>query len=204
MMSKKQADVASGFAAGMVQGVFMSPILLARTRVNQSMTQRAEAAGGKLSTGLIAEMKASMEVMGIAVKQEGAKVIVKGMPTMVCKRALDWGSRFVFMRICREKFAERNAPGVPLSDLQKLGSAFIGGALSVGVTQPIDRMMPIIQQAGASGEGIFPFMKRSIAEQGISTMQRGALMRITHCGWHTAFAIFASNKIYDVIDTKLG
>ena len=35
-MSKKTADITSGFAAGMVQGVFMSPILLARTRVNQS------------------------------------------------------------------------------------------------------------------------------------------------------------------------
>jgi len=200
LMTKKTADITSGFCAGMVQGVFMSPILLARTRVNQSMTQRAEAEGGKLKTGFVIEMRKSMQIMGIAIKEEGTGVIVKGMPTMVCKRALDWGTRFIFMRMFREKFAEMNEPGQPLTDMQRLTSAFCGGALSVAVTQPVDRMMPIIQQAGASGEGIVPFMKRSIAEQGIATMQRGACMRIIHCGWHTAFAIFASNKIYDALD----
>jgi len=204
LMTKKKADIASGFCAGMVQGVFMSPILLARTRVNQSMTERANAEGGKLKTGFVAEMRKSMHIMGIAMKEEGTGVIFKGMPTMVFKRALDWGTRFIFMRMFREKFAEMNGPGKPLSDMQRLTSAFCGGALSVAVTQPVDRMMPIIQQAGASGEGILPFMKRSIQEQGLATMQRGACMRIIHCGWHTAFAIFASNKIYDAIDKRLG
>jgi len=200
LMSKKRADIASGFAAGMVQGVFMSPILLARTRVNQSMTQRAEAEGGKLTTGLMEEMRKSMKIMGVAMKEEGTGVIFKGMPTMVCKRALDWGTRFIFMRMFREQFAKSNKEGEPLSDLQRLAAAFWGGALSVGVTQPIDRMMPILQQAGASGEGIIAFTRRSISEQGLATIQRGAMMRIVHCGWHTAFAIFASNKIYDALD----
>eukprot|EP00494_Astrolonche_serrata_P027763 UN28027 len=49
-MTKRQADVSSGFAAGCVQGVFMSPILLARTRVNQSMSERV--AAGHIKGGL--------------------------------------------------------------------------------------------------------------------------------------------------------
>jgi len=200
-MSQRAADISSGFCAGMVQGVFMSPILLARTRVNQSMTERATAEGGqKLKTGFMAEMSRSMKIMNVAIKEEGAGVIVKGMPTMVCKRAMDWGTRFIFMRMWREGFKSRKAPGEKLTDIERLISAFNGGAMSVCVTQPIDRMMPIIQQAGASGEGILTFTKRSIKEQGFSTMQRGACMRIIHCGWHTAFAIFASNKIYDALD----
>lgn len=199
-MSSKAADISSGFCAGMVQGVFMSPILLARTRVNQSMTERATSEGGKLKTGFIAEMGKSMRIMNVAIKEEGAGVILKGMPTMVCKRAMDWGTRFIFMRMWREGFQSRKAPGEKLSDLERLISAFNGGAMSVCVTQPIDRMMPIIQQAGASGEGIVAFTKRSIAEQGLATMQRGACMRIIHCGWHTAFAIFVSNKIYAALD----
>lgn len=198
-MSQRAADISSGFCAGMVQGVFMSPILLARTRVNQSMTDRAKAEG-KLKSGFFAEMGRSMRIMNVAVKEEGAKVIVKGMPTMVCKRAMDWGTRFIFMRMCREGFKKRKPNGEALTDLERLVSAFCGGAMSVGVTQPIDRMMPIIQQAGASGEGILAFTKRSISEQGLATMQRGACMRIIHCGWHTAFAIFASNKIYDALE----
>lgn len=198
-MSKRSADICSGFAAGMVQGVFMSPILLARTRVNQSMTERATAAGGQLKSGFFAEMSRSMTIMNKAVKEEGAQVIVKGMPTMVLKRAMDWGSRFILMRMWREALRDRKGGG-DLNDLEKLTAAFFGGACSVCVTQPIDRMMPILQQAGASGEGILAFTKRSIKEQGITTMQRGAMMRIVHCGWHTAFAIFVSNKIYDAVD----
>lgn len=198
-MPQKWADICSGFAAGMVQGVFMSPILLARTRVNQSMTERATEAG-KLKTGFFAEMGRSMRIMNVAIKQEGPGVIVKGMPTMVCKRAMDWGTRFIFMRLMREGFKSRKKPGEKLNNWERLFAAFWGGGLSVCVTQPIDRMMPIIQQAGASGEGIIAFTKRSIAEQGFTTMQRGATIRIIHCGWHTAFAIFASNKIYDAVD----
>jgi len=201
--SKRGADISSGFCAGMVQGVFMSPILLARTRVNQSMTNRAQQAeGGKLQTGFMAEMSASMRIMGVAIKEEGAIVMFKGMPTMVGKRALDWGSRFILMRFFREQFSKRKG-GKPLNDFERLTAAFLGGAVSVGVTQPIDRMMPIIQQAGASGEGIVPFMKKSIQTQGLSTLQRGGLMRVLHCGWHTSFAIFASNKIYAAVDKVL-
>ena len=40
-MTAGQADVASGFCAGGVQGIFMSPILLARTKVNQHLADRA-------------------------------------------------------------------------------------------------------------------------------------------------------------------
>ena len=58
--------------------------------------------------------------MNVAIKEEGAGVILKGMPTMVCKRALDWGMRFIFMRMWREGFQSRKAPGEKLSDIERL------------------------------------------------------------------------------------
>lgn len=71
----------------------MSPILLARTRVNQSMAERAASSQGKLQTSLMYEMKLSTQLMVDAVKKEGAMVLTTGMPACVVKRMFDWGTR---------------------------------------------------------------------------------------------------------------
>eukprot|EP00475_Leptophrys_vorax_P004419 TRINITY_DN1263_c0_g1_i4.p1 TRINITY_DN1263_c0_g1~~TRINITY_DN1263_c0_g1_i4.p1 ORF type:complete len:251 (-),score=79.09 TRINITY_DN1263_c0_g1_i4:1292-2044(-) len=197
-MSRDWADIVSGFGSGAVQGVFMSPILLARTRVNQSLTERA--AQGKINTGLFEELKLSTLVLNKAIQEEGIGVLAKGMPAMVTKRALDWGTRFLFIGAFEKMFKSWKEPGVKLSEKEKLAASFIGGAASVSVTMPIDRMMPILQQAGASGEGFFTILKRKMESEGLTTLQRGLVMRTMHTGYHTTFAIFVANRIYNWFD----
>lgn len=193
-MDRKKADLFSGFAAGGVQGIFMSPILLARVRVGQRISDE------RVTGGLLYQMKLSGQVLTEGIRKEGVGLIFKGMPMMVFKRSLDWGSRFIFFSWWREFFAAYH-PDTPLTNMERLGSSFLGGAMSVAVTQPIDRMVPIIMQAGKAGDvGVVTFMRQSIAQQGMSTIWRGAVMRTIHCGWHTAFAIFIANKIYESID----
>lgn len=199
-LSREAADVVSGFGSGAVQGVFMSPILLARTRVNQSLVERAAAAGGKLQTGFFTEMKMSTLVLNQAIKDEGAGVIFKGMPAMVTKRAMDWGTRFVFIGMFEKLFQSWKPAGQKLNETEKLAASFIGGAASVSVTMPIDRMMPILQQAGASGEGFFTILKKKMQTEGLSTLQRGVVMRTLHTGYHTTFAVFIANRIYAFFD----
>lgn len=192
-LSRKNADLVSGFGAGAVQGIFMSPILLARTRVNQSLTERASK--GVVSTGLMEEMRHSTLVLNKALQEEGAGVLFKGMPAMVMKRAMDWGTRFLFIGMCSN--ALKSFKDVEkLSDQDKLLASFLGGAGSVAVTMPIDRMMPILQQSGASGEGFFKILKTKMANEGLTTLQRGFFMRTIHTGYHTMFAVFIADKIY--------
>jgi hypothetical protein len=196
-LSRDMADLVSGFGSGAVQGVFMSPILLARVRVNQSLLERA--AQGKISTGLFAEMKLSTLVLNNAIKEEGVGVLIKGMQAMVLKRALDWGTRFMFIGAF-EKYFKSLKNGEKLTDTEKLAASFIGGAASVSVTMPIDRMIPILQQSGASGEGFFKILKKKMATEGISTLQRGLVMRTIHTGYHTTFAVFIANRLYSLFD----
>jgi Mitochondrial carrier protein len=203
-MSKKNADLLSGFGAGSVQGVFMSPILLARTRVNQSITERAAAAaarGGVIETGLMAEAVFSMKVLNTGIKEEGISLLFKGMPTMVAKRTLDWGTRFIFIGNYKNFFLERaRANGRnKLNDLETLVASFAGGATSCAVTMPVDRMMPILQQSRAGNEGIVKFLRGKIATEGVGTLGRGFLMRATHTGYHTMFAIFIADKLYGLL-----
>jgi hypothetical protein len=201
-MSKSSADLWSGFGAGAVQGIAMSPILLARTRVNQSLVERAATAqGGKINTGFVAEMLYSMKILNQSIREDGIRVLGKGMPTMVLKRSLDWGTRFIFIKLFTEryrdyKFAGRQ-PG-KLNDLESLAISFSGGAASCAATMPLDRIMPILQQASKSNESIVAFMRRKLAEEGLATMQRGFLFRALHTGYHTTFAIFVADKIYNL------
>lgn len=199
MANKKNADMLSGFMAGAGQGVVMSPILLARTRVNQSLTERA--AKGAVKGSVMDEFRMSGQIMNSAIRSEGISVLLTGMPMFVFKRAYDWGTRFIFIGMMKDYLKQRH-PGKPLGDMENLFAAVFGGAFSVCFTQPIDRIMPIIQASGSEYGGFLSFFKKSIAEQGISTIWRGAAMRMVHCGWHTGFAIFIANKAYESMGIK--
>jgi len=205
-MSKAHADLASGFGAGAVQGIAMSPILLARTRVNQSLAERAaaaSAAGGRIQTGLWAEMVMSTKVLNAAIHQEGVGVLGKGMPAMVVKRAFDWGTRFIFINMFRDWYGQ--SQGLPAgtvrkgSALEELTISFLGGAASCAVTMPIDRMMPILQQASGDKQGVLAFLSQKMKAEGVGTLQRGFLMRACHTGYHTAWATFGADQIIKLV-----
>ena len=42
-------------------------------------------------------------------------------------------------------------------------------------------------------------MKELYAKEGLSTLQRGFVMRVIHCGWHTTWAIFIANQVTNAI-----
>lgn len=197
-MDKKTADLVSGFGAGAVQGVFMSPVLLARTRVNQSLTERA--AAGKINTGFVAEMRHSANILNSAIKAEGVGMLATGMPTMVFKRALDWGTRFIIINQYKALFARLNGdPDGKLSAGQNLVASFLGGSTSCALTMPIDRMMPILQQVRPdSSQSAVAYLRERLAAEGLSTLQRGFAMRALHTGYHTMFAIFVADSIYQL------
>lgn len=196
-MTKDTTEIVSGFGSGAVQGLFMSPILLARTRVNQSLTERTKA--GHVNTSMWTEMVLSSKVLSDGVKKEGWMMLTNGMTTCVIKRALDWGSRFVFINYFRKYLQSHKPAGQGLNDTEKLATAFFGGAASVTVTMPIDRMMPVLQAAGGSNGSLVQILKEKFGKEGISTLQRGWMMRTLHTGYHTMFAIFVADKAYSMI-----
>eukprot|EP00124_Ichthyophonus_hoferi_P001347 Ihof_evm9s67 gene=Ihof_evmTU9s67 len=144
-LNKKTADLVAGFGAGAVQGLFMSPILLARTRVNQNLIDRAMAGNKQLSVS--EEMRLSSRILNDAIKKEGIMMLTTGMATCIFKRSMDWGTRYLFINLIRAKLQDSKG-GLALTDTEKLYTSYLGGAASVTVTQPIDRLMPILQAAG--------------------------------------------------------
>jgi len=198
-MSDKKADVVSGFGAGAVQGIFMSPLLLARTRVNKALTERALA--GQTTDTLREEIAHSTRVLADVVKTEGWTSLLDGMGVCMLKRSLDWGSRFIFVGKVKEAFAHDD--GTPLTDAEKLASSFLGGAFSVLVTMPVDRTLPLLQQGHSEhGEGVITMMKQKLKNEGYGTLFRGVGVRTIHTGWHTMFALFVADKIYQKYNSR--
>eukprot|EP01084_Bolivina_argentea_P229610 387488_1 len=208
-MDQFSADLCSGFLAGGTQGIVMGPILLARTRVNQHLIERAaESVDGKIAnTSLLQEMRLSMSILNNDIRAYGIKTLFIGMPTMVIKRSLDWGSRFFLMRMTRDAWTKYkpSGPDTPLTDIERLMCTFIGSGSSCFILQPLDRAMPIIQAARSDpNETPIKVLKQRVKIDGLwNTLQRGVIIRLIHVGWHTSWAIFASHKIYDWLDKKI-
>lgn len=189
------ANILAGISAGGIQGAFMSPLLLARTRVNQHMMERIKN-NPYLKSSMIQEMKISSQILNNELKREGFKFIFTGMPVMIFKRCLDWGSRFFIMGIVRENIM-RIKKIDKLNDFDKIWTAYFSGILSVSFCQPIDRLMPIIQQKSNDGLGIMARIANKIKTEGILTMYRGWGIRSIQTGWHTMFAVVLTEKLFE-------
>ena len=76
-------------------------------------------------------------------------------------------------------------------------STFIGSGSSVLVLQPLDKVMPVIQ-ADRGGKSVMDVLRAQMASKGFfGTYWGGMGIRLVHIGWHTSWAIFVSQEIYN-------
>jgi len=203
--TRAHADDLAGFCAGAMQGLATSPILLARVRVLQSIAERSQASiakGGSeiVCQGLRDEMRLSSHILSEAIRTEGVSVLTRGMATMGVKRAFDWGTRFYLIDWTRDLL--KTATGQSkLNHGQTLLTDFVGGALSCLFTNPLDRLMPVIQQAGMKGQGTISVLMGLLKREGVITLWRGFAFRAVHSGYHTMFAVHVADSLATVLSS---
>eukprot|EP01083_Nonionella_stella_P140206 429367_1 len=202
-VSHDSIELYSGTLAGACQGIVMGPTLLARTRVNEGLRLRMEA--GLESKGVMGEFGISMSILNDAIKRDGFKTLTIGLPTMVLKRSLDWGCRFFMMGIVKEQWRKaKSNPDEGLKAWERLVSTFIGSGSSVLILQPLDKLMPVIQ-ADRGGKSVMDLLRVQIANKGyIQCFWGGTGIRLVHIGWHTSWAIFVAQEIYNSLYHKQG
>ena len=84
-----------------------------------------------------------------------------------------------------------------LKPWERLVSTFIGSGSSVLILQPLDKMMPVIQ-ADRGGKSVMDVLRVQIANKGYFGCFWGGMgIRMVHIGWHTSWAIFVAQEIYD-------
>ena len=196
-ISGKSRSVAMGGFAGAFQGVGIAPFLLASTRVNQAI-----ATGTPGATSLAY----SATVLNNVIREEGFQAITRGMGTNAGKRALDWVVRFYIretlldpIRAKRSKSLRRGEK-VQFTDFEKMWSSLAAGGISVYVSTPLDRLLPLLQQRDSSRT-----MQELFREQfkgGLSKMYAGAVARSAHAALHVSFLMFVGDKIKQVVSGK--
>ncbi|KNC55055.1 uncharacterized protein AMSG_10651 [Thecamonas trahens ATCC 50062] len=196
-LSKDQGELVAGALAGATQGVFISPLLLARTRVNKALVSRPP-------MGPMEEIKFSFRVMNEDVRAKGfiRGAIMPGMAACVAKRTLDWGSRFALILYLKKFFAKED--GTPFTHAESGMITFLGGVLSVSVTMPVDRLLPVIQGATSSSESVMTVMRARMAQEGLTTWFRGWFVRALHTGYHSLFAISGTAFVASMIMRNRG
>mmetsp|Transcript_1145 Transcript_1145/g.1599 ORF Transcript_1145/g.1599 Transcript_1145/m.1599 type:complete len:286 (+) Transcript_1145:107-964(+) len=186
----KQRAVAMGGFAGAFQGVGIAPFLLASTRVNQAIAQ-----GNSEATSLAY----SFRILGNVIRTEGMQAITRGMGTNAFKRALDWVVRFYIRETLTEPIKAKKAkslkPGekVKLSDLDKLWTSLAAGGISVYVSTPLDRLLPLLQQRDSSKSTLT--LLREQFKGGLPKLYAGAVARSAHAALHVCFLMFVGDKI---------
>eukprot|EP00954_Amorphochlora_amoebiformis_P013944 1094150-Amorphochlora_amoeboformis.AAC.1 len=142
IQGKSRAVIMGGFA-GAFQGVGIAPFLLASTRVNQAI-----ASGNTQATSL----RYSFTILSDVIRKEGMQAVTRGMGTNAFKRALDWVVRFYIRETLVEPIKKKRAkslkPGekVKISDWDKLWTSLAAGGISVYISTPLDRLLPLLQQ----------------------------------------------------------
>lgn len=197
ILSDNATEVLAGGIGGGVQGIFMSPLLLLKTRV---MTDSAFRTSG---TAWETTMS-SARIGGQVIAREGAIALMKGAGVFSFKRFCDWTTRYFFVQVV-EGVVRGGDNERKLSKPVQMLCALGGGTLSALATVPIDVMVATVQDAGKAGKkvSIIEVYKNQMASGGLKgTLElstRGLVSRVAHVALTTLLMKTITSFVYDKI-----
>lgn len=192
-ISEDTKTIISGGVGGLVQGVFMSPILLLKTRV---MTNPDFRTSGGVFTTAVASAKVGMDT----IRAEGVMALTKGMGVFSFKRMADWTTRYFFVVQVENWYSG----GRKLTTWESSACSMAGGTLSALSTIPFDVLVATFMSASKAGQKVsIVDTYKALMSQGIGeTLKfstRGLVARVAHVGLTTVMMKTVSSAIYDLI-----
>ena len=121
-LNTTQKGVISGVSAGIAQAIVITPLQRLKTIALTDTNNK-----GRNTTSLLREN----------IKKDGYTTLFKGLQPMIMKRSIDWGIRFGVISKCNQMIKDRNGPDYKLTALDRIGTGFVGGAVSC-LTMPFD------------------------------------------------------------------
>jgi hypothetical protein len=169
------ADIASGVGSGAIQGAALTPMMLARTIVNENVTSKTA------QTGIVPVFKEMLN-----------RGIMTGGTSVIGRQAGNWGCRLMFMSLMSNEDDSKFA---------KLSKAFVSGVGTATLTLPIDTLIPITQSGEAKSYhgGKWGYVRNMLARDGVSILCRGYVMRCLYVGYHTVWAV----GVCDIVSSLL-
>ena len=171
--------------AGYGVGSSLGKDLLSRARLPEdALRVGASGIGGALEGGLttpLSMMRTRVAQVGGRKARFDLKAVLRSAPISASKRSCDWMLRTVMYYRCKTYCSDNMA-------------AFMAGVCSSVVTIPIDRLLPLMQQANPPNN-IVRALAGDIEARGAHAVMAGATMRVLHGGWHTCF-VFGALRLF--------
>ena len=162
-----------GIGTGICESLVMNPIMMSRTISNKMMIENQN------KINLVQQQKLVMEYYKNSIKNNFFGFYYKGIFPLIMKRSVDWATRFYLIEKVENYYKKNITHTYTLKD--KIACTFIGAALSMPITTPFDRFLPIIYDSG---------YKRAIEvfkKEGIKSLFTGGTVRILNIGLYTSY-----------------
>ncbi len=182
----KNKSIIKGIGTGIVESLYMNPIMMARAKVNK-----------KISTSSNNNIKDSIYILNKSIKQNGIRSIYNGISLLALRRSIDWGSRFTFIQYFQNNIIKYyNYQNInDLTMFQKFYSTALGSALTTPFSTPIDRLLPIIYTSSNFKQVIKKIKYNTIKYGVVQTFFSGLVMRSISTGYYTTFLLFIPHII---------
>ncbi len=162
-----------GIGTGISESLVMNPIMMSRTISNKMLSEQ------KNKINLVQQQKLVLEYYKNTIKNSGISFFYKGLMPLIMKRSVDWATRFYLIEKVENYYKKNISNTYNLKD--KVLCTFLGAILSMPITTPFDRFLPVIYDSGYK-KAVEIFKK-----EGIKSLYTGGTVRLLNIGIYTSF-----------------
>ena len=152
----------------------MNPILICRNITNKINQNN--------HYNLYTQLSKTNNILKTNIK-ENKFYLIKGLDLLIIKRSTDWITRFIFIHKFEELY-KNIFNKESLGKYDKLITTFIGSALTMPISTPIDRFIPLVYDKN------YKEIYNTIKSRNIKNLYVGGIARFFNIGLYTSFIMY--------------
>lgn len=172
LKNKYQQKILVGVGTGIMESIVMNPIMMSRNIANKVLYEN------KNKITMIQQNKLVLEKYKELIKKNGVFHFYKGLNVLILKRSVDWATRFYLIEKVENTYKKYVTN---YTYLDKIACTFTGAILSMPLTTPFDRFVPVVYDSGY--KKVYEIIKRD----GLKSLYTGGTVRILNIGVYTTF-----------------
>jgi len=165
--------IITGIGTGITESLVMNPIMMSRNLSNKILVEN------KNKINLKEQQLLVMQNYKNIIKTNRFTYFYTGLPTLIMKRSVDWAARFYLIEKVENLYKKYINNNYTLKD--KIICTFAGAMLSMPITTPFDRFIPVIYDSGY--KKAIEIMKK----EGIKSLYTGGSVRVINIGLYTTY-----------------
>ena len=165
--------IITGIGTGITESLVMNPIMMSRNLSNKVLIENQNKINLRQQQLLVIQQYKNL------IRNYGFNYFYKGLPTLIMKRSVDWAARFYFIEKVENLYKKYINSKYTLKD--KIICTFAGAMLTMPITTPFDRFIPVIYDSG------YKKALEIIKRDGIRSLYTGGSVRVINIGLYTTY-----------------